>query len=146
MNQSYNNRRPLSNLFLLTTAIILLSSCSKAFRFNSSTIVPAANGKVSVSQDRNKNYQLKIKVKNLAPSESISRPGSAYVVWLETKDNGTKNIGKLRSSKKLFSPALKASLTTVSPYEPVRVFITAENDPNIQYPGYSHVLETDRMN
>lgn len=144
MYQSYK-LRSLSNLVLLTTVIVLFSSCSKAFRFNSSTIVPAANGKVSVSKDRNKNYQLKIKIKNLAPSESISSPGSAYVVWLETKDNGTKNIGRLKSSKKLFSPALKASLNTVTPFEPARVFITAENNPNIQYPGYSRVLESERI-
>lgn len=134
----------ISRAFFLLALLALLSSCSKAFRFNSSTIVPAASGKVSVREDRNNNYSIKVRVNNLADPQAIRQGGGLYILWMDT-DSGIKNLGQLQSSKKLFSRARKASLSTVSPFTPRQFFITAEDNANIQAPGYRHVLETDRI-
>lgn len=57
--------------------------------------------------------------------------------------NRFKNLGQLRSGKKLFSSARRAALKTVTTFEPMRFFITAENNAGIEYPDYGHILETD---
>ena len=62
-----------------------------------------------------------------------------------TNEGLTKNIGQLNSSKSFLSKNLKASLKTVSSFNPVKIFITAENDPGVQYPGYQVVLSTDLL-
>ncbi|WP_018617107.1 hypothetical protein [Segetibacter koreensis] len=54
---------------------------------------------------------------------------------METEHNGTKNIGRLNTSSGLFSSTLKSSLTTTTPYKPTAIFITGEDDSNVQYPG-----------
>ncbi len=45
----------------------------------------------------------------------------------------------------MMSNQLKASFETVSSFRPVKIFITAEDDANIQYPGNQMVLETDKF-
>jgi hypothetical protein len=40
------------------------------------------------------------------------------------------------------SNKLKASFETVSPVKPTKIFITAEDDPGVQYPGTQVVLTT----
>lgn len=99
-----------------------------------------------MKKDNNNNYKLEVSITNLAPPERLQPPRSTYVVWINTKENGIQNIGQLNSENKFFSKALKASLTTVTPYKPTRVFITAEDNAAIQYPGNPVVLSTDRFN
>ena len=54
-----------------------------------------------------------------------------------TGQENAKNIGLLNSSNKL-----KASFETVSSSKPIKIFITAEDDENVQYPGEQIVLST----
>lgn len=121
----------------------LLNSCAHSLAFNKSVVVPAATGKVSLKKDRNKNTIINVSVKHLAAPDRLQPPASAYVVWMETKNNGTRNIGQLRSRKPLFSGALKGKLSTVTAYEPGRFFITAENDPVVSLPSYRTILQTE---
>lgn len=76
-------------------------------------------------------------LRNLAPSNKLTPPREVYVVWVETESNGAKNIGQINTSKKL-----KASLSTYVPFKPINVFITAEDNKNVQYPGNTVVLTT----
>ncbi|MEJ7829333.1 MAG: hypothetical protein WKF91_14080 [Segetibacter sp.] len=110
-----------------------------------STMVPAAQGKVKVKKDNNNNYKIDVSLVNLAPPERLQPPYSTYVVWIETAQNGTQNIGQLNSSSGLLSKTLKANLDAVSPYKPIRLFITAENNGAIQYPGATVVLSTENF-
>jgi hypothetical protein len=104
--------------------------------------VPEAEGYVKVKKDKNSNYDIDVSIRNLADPKRLTPARKTYVVWMETNQNGTKNIGQLNSSSGMFSKALKASLTTVSTFKPERIFITAEDDPKIEYPGSQVVITT----
>jgi ribosomal protein S9 len=133
-------------IFLLGFALItiLISSCAIRKNFLLSSVVPAARGTVKVSKDRNKNYVIDVKVRDLAEVERLAGKNSTYVVWMDTEDD-TRNLGQMKSSRGGFSKALKASLKTKTPYKPKRVFITAEESPNVQYPVAQVVLSTEKF-
>lgn len=126
--------------------LFFMVSCSHKIGFMPSAMVPAAQGKVKVNKDDNNNYKIAVSLVNLAPPERLQPPYSTYVVWIETAQNGTQNIGQLNSSSGLLSKTLKANLDAVSPYKPTRLFITAENNGAIQYPGTTIVLSTEKFN
>ena len=121
---------------------IAFTSCSTKLNFLTSSVVPAAQGAVKISKDENKNYEINIKIENLADPSRLQPKKDLYVVWLVTSDKVTKNIGRLNSSKGFFSGALEGKLTTVSPVKPDHVFITAENSADVQYPVGTVVLTT----
>jgi len=122
---------------------MMFSSCSKKMMFSSSSVVPAAAGSVKIKSDKNKNHSIDISITNLAPPSKLTPPQSTYVVWMVTENNGAKNIGQLKSSSSMFSKAFKATLKTVTAFNPTSFFITAENDGDIQYPGSTLVLTTN---
>ncbi|WP_139218233.1 hypothetical protein [Sunxiuqinia elliptica] len=68
-----------------------------------------------------------------------------YVLWMETDQDETENLGQLVSTPVLFSSKLQVTVETVSSYQPVKVFITTESEVNVQYPGQQVVLTTDRF-
>lgn len=117
-------------------------SCSTKLNFLTSDVVPAATGSVKVTKDANNNYALKLKVINLAEPSRLNPKKDVYVVWLVTKEDLTKNIGQLNSSSSFFSSLLEGKLTTVSPFKPDHIFITAENNANTQVPQGTVVLTT----
>ena len=132
-----------NKLIIFSLSILfVLSSCSKKISFNTSTVVPAAQGSVKINKDNNKNHTIDIKIKNLAEPDRLQPAKSVYVVWMVTDDNGVKNIGQLISSKSLFSSLLETSLKTVTPFVPTRIFITAEENSDITIPGSEVVLNT----
>lgn len=132
----------------LVTGIIVfallftISSCSKKHVFQTSTVVPAARGAVKVKKDNNNNYGISVDLLDLAEPDRLQPPMKTYVVWMVTDDNNTKNLGQIETSKKFFSKSLKGSFNTVSSFKPVRVFITAESEAAVQYPGMYVVLTT----
>ena len=130
---------------MLLSAVLLLSACSKKISFQTSAAVPAAEGQVKMKKDKNNNYHLEINLRNLAEPKRLDPPRSTYVVWIETERNGTKNVGQLKTSSGLFSSTLKASLETVTAYKPQLLFITAEDNADVQYPGMQVVLRTSRF-
>lgn len=130
-------------LLVVLLAPLFIVSCARKVHFSTSTLVPAAEGDVKVKKDKNNNYALDIEVRNLAEPKRLQVPKNVYVVWAETKKRGVQNLGQLITSTGLFSSQLKASLKTVTPYKPTRVFITAEEAASIQYPGSFVVLNTN---
>lgn len=133
-------------LFFTAGILVLLSfffnSCSKKVIFPTSSIAPAAVGSVKIKKDNNNNYAIQVKIENLPDARRLSPPKNYYVVWIETRNNAIKNIGRIVPSKRFLSSKMKASLNAVSPTKPKRVFITAENDEYIRYPGNMVVLDT----
>ena len=119
-----------------------ISSCAKKIVFQPSATVPAATGKVKIKKDANNNYSIDLNVQNLANANRLTPPQNVYIVWILTKESGMKNIGQIKSSTGFLSGKIKASLKAVSPFKPTRVFITAEKNNDILYPGIQEVLTT----
>jgi hypothetical protein len=130
-----------------SAALLLLSftSCAKKITFQTSTIVPAARGQVTVNKDNNKNYVVKIKIDNLAEVNRLEPSRNAYVVWMETDELQVKNIGRIKSDSKFMSSKLKADFKTVTAFKPAKIFITAEDNTDTQSPGSQLILETNRF-
>lgn len=134
-----------SNLIVFGLLLALLaSSCSKTISFSSSTIVPAATGQVKIKKDKNRNYGITVDVLNLAEPKMLSPAREAYIVWMEAGRDPVKKLGQIYPSSGLFSKALKGSLKATSIEEPNLVFITAENNTDVQYPSGDVILTTRR--
>ena len=136
-----------SIIFIAATIILVaFSSCTtRKATFLSSAVLPAAEGTVKVKKDNNKNYAIKVEVKNLAEPDRLQPAKNVYVVWIETSDNGIKNIGQIKTSTAFLSSKLRAAFETVSSFNPVKLFITAENNPAIQYPEGQTILSTSNF-
>jgi hypothetical protein len=136
------------NILLGIFAIMIvfsLSSCATSVSFLTSSVVPAARGTVKVKKDNNKNYVIQISLTDLAEATRLQPSKLTYIVWMITDRQLTKNIGQLNSSKGFMSKQLKGSFKTVSSDKPVQIFITAEDDAGIQYPGTEVVLSTEKF-
>jgi hypothetical protein len=130
----------------LIALVFLTQSCARRISFETSTVVPAAEGSVKIKKDKNKNYTIDLRVIRLAEPENLQPPKKTYIVWMETEQTGTKNIGRLNTSSGLLSRTLKSSLKTVTPFTPSRFFITAEDYGDPTNPGMPVVLTTRRFN
>jgi hypothetical protein len=128
-------------IVLVIGLIIFLGSCSRKIAFQTSSVVPAAEGTVKVKKDNNNNYHIEVEITNLAEPNRLQPPKKTYVVWMETDLEPTKNIGQINSSSGFLSKRLKASFDAVSAIKPTRIFITAEDDGTVQNPGMQ-VLST----
>jgi hypothetical protein len=121
------------------------TSCAKKITFQTSSIVPAARGDVKIKQDDNKNYLIQVELENLAEVSRLEPSKNAYVVWMESEDSMVKNIGQIRSDSKFLSSKLKASFETVTPVKPSKIYITAEDNADVQFPGKQLIMETKRF-
>lgn len=141
------NNATQKNSFIIFLAIIVfvISSCAKKVNFQTSAVVPAARGYVKVKKDNNSNYAIKIQLYNLADVKRLESSRKTYVVWMETDEQSSKNIGQINSSSGMLSKTLKASFQSVSPVKPNRIFITSEDDGSTQYPGNEIILSTDKF-
>lgn len=143
MNPLFNRVVRLSFTVLAVLFLFATTSCSTKLKFATSSVVPAAQGSVKVTKDGNGNYDLDLNILHLTEPSRLSPSKELYVVWMETENNGIKNIGQLKSGTGFFSSTLKASFHTVTSFKPKRVFLTAENDAAIQSPGPQVVLTTN---
>lgn len=126
--------------------ILLTTSCSKKQKFLTSEVLPAAQGTVEIKQDNNNNYVIKIELSNLSPSSRLTPPANAYVVWMLTPNNESRNLGQINSSKKFMSNRLDAEFEAVSAIKPAKIVITAEDDVSVQYPSFGDpILITDYL-
>lgn len=132
-NRIYSIAKSVLVLLFAVLMIFTFSSCATKTQFVRSTVVPAAEGTVKVKKDKNENYVINIIINNLAEPQNLQPPKNTYVVWMEGADNQTKNIGQIKSSHSMLSKSLKGSFESVSSVEPKKVFITAENDPSVQF-------------
>jgi hypothetical protein len=125
---------------ILLMAVVLTTSCAKKMAFQTSTVVPTAEGKVKIKKDNNSNYSISIKVTHLAPPDRLTPPKKVYIAWLVTENERARNLGQLKSTKGFFTRKYSGSLDAVSVYKPIRIFITAEDNPTPAFPGSPTVL------
>ena len=98
-----------------------------------------------MSRDNNHNYVIQMDIMNLAEPGRLQPPKKMYVVWMVTDQKLTKNIGQMDSSSGTFSNKLKADFKTSSAFKPTKIFITAEDDANVQYASSTVVLTTNNF-
>ncbi len=132
-----------TKIFTLTLFILIafwFTSCSNKTFFLQSSVLPAAEGYVEVSRDKSENYKIKLELKNFAGADRLDPSNLTYVVWMVTAKEEAVNIGRISTSN-----SLKVSFETLSSFKPVKIFITAEEQENVRYPGPMVILTTDRF-
>ncbi|WP_198170268.1 hypothetical protein [Mucilaginibacter arboris] len=134
MNFLSNRVTRLSFTILAVLFLFSASSCSTKLKFATSNVVPAAQGSVKIGRDDNGNYELDLNILHLTEPSRLSPSKELYVVWMETKNNGTKNIGQLKSASGFFSSTLKASFHTVTSFEPKGFFLPQKTMPTSKVP------------
>ena len=134
----------LKNIALIVTLFLLLLSivsCAKKITFLTSSVVPAARGEVAFKKDKNNNFDIQMELSYLAEPGRLQPPKQTYVVWMVPTDTDTPiNLGQIVGTSKL-----KIKFETVSSSKPRKLFITAEDDAGVQYPGNMVVLETNNF-
>jgi len=141
--QSFQVRKNFFSGILVIATMILIASCATSESFLNSSVVPGATGKIKVKKDGNQNYVINVDIADLAAVERLQDSKQTYVVWMETEKGNTENLGQLKSSTGFMSKQHTASLETTSPFKPVRIFVTAENEGNERYPDQKTILTTD---
>lgn len=132
-------------LLLLSVLIIGFTSCSRKISFATSTVVPAAEGRVKMKKDGNDNYKIDLYVEHLADPKRLQPSRSYYIVWAQTDNDVVKNLGQLKSESGFLSSTKKASLITVTAFKPNDIFITAEDQVDIAHPMGMVVLNTNKF-
>jgi len=140
-----NHKKNIMIGILILGMILPFTSYAKKIKFMPSSVVPAAKGYVKVKTDNNNNHVIKIEIRDLADVERLQTSKVSYVVWMETDQGRTENLGQLDSSSGFLSKQMKASLETVSSYHPTKIYVTAEEFVDAQYPGDRVILSTDRF-
>ena len=116
-------------LLLILAAVFLCVSCATHVNFPISDVTPAARIEAQVHTDKNDNISIDITAKYLTSPERLSPSKNTYVIWVETLSKGLINVGQLQSKS-----SKKSKLKTITPFEPVAIFITAEDDGNVLVP------------
>ena len=145
MNPIFTRLKSVMTVIITILLVSSFCSCAKKIMFEQSSIVPGAEGSVKITKDKNSNYSIHIDVLHLAEPKRLQPAKSVYLVWMQADDNSTKNIGILNSSSSLLSKTLKASLHTVTPFKPTRIYVTAEDDSKITFPAGETVLTTGNL-
>lgn len=139
----------LTRLMQISSGILLVmwvaSSCTPRIAFLNSSVVPAARGTVKVNTDGNRNHTVDISLTNLAEPQRLNPPKKLYMVWMETDQGLTKNLGQIGTDSGTFSKTLKSDFKAVTTFTPVKIFITAEDDVNVQSPAWEVVLTTAKF-
>lgn len=117
-------------------------SCAKKTASLSQSMIPESNGNVQIKRDVNSNYVIHIDLSDLENVKNLSPAKEAYVVWMVSDQKLTKNIGQIEGANSWPSKRSKASFEATSATKPTKIYITAENDVNIQKPGKQIVWST----
>lgn len=60
-------------------------------------MVPAAQGKVKVTTNKDKGYYIDVRILHLAGPQRLQPAAKTYIVWMDKEPNSTKNRGEIQS-------------------------------------------------
>jgi len=119
----------MKKIILPVLLVFLMTSCATIAKFPVSNVNPAADITAKIKKDKQNNYEITIIANYLASPERLSPPKKTYVVWIVTKEDGVNNRGQLKNEN-----ARKNTLKTLTSFEPLEIFITAEDEGTVTYP------------
>ena len=122
-------RKAMKKILVSIVMMFLLTSCATITKFPVSNVVPSADITAKIKKDKQNNFEITIIANYLASAERLSPPKKMYVVWFVNKENGVNNSGQLKNEN-----AKKNTLKTLSSFEPLEIFITAEDEGTVTYP------------
>jgi hypothetical protein len=130
---------PVRKLYVVLALLLVctISEASKKYPVTASSAVPAAKGEVSVDTDKNGNMQVHLWVEHLANPQNLTPSASAYVVWVQDKNERAENKGQMKLDKNL-----KGTFETVTSAKSFDLFVTGEKDSNTKTPAGQEVLRT----
>lgn len=108
--------------FAIAVMVALMTSCAETFKFPVSHVTPAADITAEIKKEAEPNYLVTIVANNLAAPERLEPPMTIYVIWAISKAGVVRNVGHFTQAN-----AEKATYKASFPYQPVEIFITAEN-------------------
>ena len=117
--------------------VALMSACASTANFPVSSTVPAADITATKKHDKNKNFVIEVTAINLAEASRLNPPKNNYSVWIVVENGTTKNVGQLINKNDK-----KATLKTTTPFNVKEIFITAEEQGNLNYPVGTEISRT----
>ncbi|HLK33390.1 MAG TPA: hypothetical protein VKT29_09885 [Terriglobales bacterium] len=124
------------SLLLASLLVLALAVWGQALRpMTVSPSLPAATATMGISHDTSGTTYISIEAKHLAPAEALQPPKRVYVVWVEPAGQPPQNHGVLQLNDKQV-----AKYTTTTHATDFTVFVTAENDPEVNQPTGDHLL------
>jgi len=115
--------------------LLLVAGCAKQVRLTPSSYTPAAMGTAKLTEDKNGNTVVNLKVEHLAQPSSLSPPRATYVVWIQAPGGSAVNQGQLQVDSDL-----KGEFRSPTSYKTFDLFVTAEDSASVTYPGDTKVL------
>lgn len=128
--------KTIKNLVFISV-VALMTSCASTAKFPVSSAVPAADITVKKKQDKNNNYVIEVTARNLAEPSRLSPSNNNYSVWIVAENGSIKNLGQLVNKN-----AKKAVLETSTPFDVREIFITVEEQGNVNYPSGMEISRT----
>ena len=110
----------------------------KKVQMMSGTVTPGAQGTVTVHTSGNNNVKLDIKVKNLANPASLTPPENVYVLWVQPPGQPPQNQAEIK-----VNGDENGGLNTETSFKRFKVFITGEQNAQVQQPQGPQVLSAD---
>lgn len=117
--------------------LALVTSCASTAKFPISEATPAADITAATTKQGETNYLVTITAINLAASERLNPPRKNYVIWAISEAGVTRNVGHFTQVN-----AEKAIYKASFPYQPVEVFITAQDEEGSCYPEGVEISRT----
>lgn len=121
--------KTIKNLIIIAV-VALMTSCASTAKFPVSSIVPGAEITAKKTQDKNDNYNIEVTARNLADPSRLNPPRKNYSVWMVEENGSTRNAGQLSSRG-----GKKTVLEISTPFNVKEIFITAEEQGNLNYPA-----------
>jgi hypothetical protein len=110
--------------------VLTVAGCANRVNLVNTPLVPAADGRLTISTDRNDNTKVKLEVKHLAPPSALTPPQETYVVWTRSEDGSPQKQAVLQVGDNR-----QGEIEFITPAANFEVVVTAESSPDVQFPS-----------
>lgn len=101
-------------------------------------VTPGAQGIVTLTTTSNDNVKMDVKVQDLAKPTALTPPQSVYVLWIQPEGQPPHNEGEVKVDIKQ-----SGQIHAQTSHNRFKVFITAEQSPEVKSPVGPEVLSAD---